>query len=227
MSPVSTLLILGAVIVLVGFIIWWITRTPSKELGYVPVTNDSRSGKTASISNSSLPRSNNQPEGAVFSYTCWILVNDFTLNYGQRRQIFSKGDCPGVYIDGTSNSLIVAVNTFGTPETMLISNIPAKKWIHFALTVDQYAVNVYINGRLRLFNTLNQLPKQNNEPVRMSNPGWDGVLAKVRYYPRALAMSEVDQMSREPVPSDLYKAPEGPQYLDMSWYTGRIGPTQA
>lgn len=223
----SSLLILGVVIVLVGAIIWWITRKPSKELGYVPVTNDSRSGKDSSVSRSSLPRSENQPEGAVFSYACWILVNDFTMNYGQRRQIFSKGDCPGLYIDGTSNSLIVAVKTYGSTETMLISNIPAKKWMHFAMTVDQYAVNVYINGRLRLFHTLTQLPDQNDEPVNMGNPGWDGVLAKLRYYPRALAMSEVDQMSREQVPSDLYKPPEGPQYLDVSWYTGRIGPTQA
>lgn len=224
MSPIATALILVAVIALVGFIIWWIIRTPT-ELGYVPVADDSRSGKILTKSNVNLPRSSNQPEGAVFSYTAWVLVNDFTLNYGQRRLIFSKNDSPGVYIDGTSNSLIVAVNTYGTQETLLIPNIPAKKWMHFALTVDQYAVNVYINGRLRLFHTLSQLPKQNDSPVNMG-PGWDGVLAKLRYYPRALSMAEVDQMSREPVPSDMYQPPAAPQYLDMSWYVGRMGPTQ-
>lgn len=224
MSPTGSLLILGALIVLVGFIIWWITRTPT-ELGYVPVTSDSRSGKISTMSNVSLPRSENQPEGAVFSYTCWILINDFTVNYGQRRRIFSKGDCPGLYIDGTSNSLIVAVNTFGNQETVLIPNIPAKKWIHFALTVDQYAVNVYINGRLRMFHTLGQLPKQNEDVVNMG-PDWEGVLANLRYYSRALTMSEVDTMSREPVPSDMYEPPAAPQYLDMSWYVGRMGPTQ-
>lgn len=220
----TSILILAAVIALVGFVVWQITRKP-EEIGYVAVADESRSGKLQTTSSASLPRSDNQPEGAVFSYTCWILINDFTLNFGQRRRIFSKGDCPGVYIDGTSNSLIVAVNTYGTQETVLIPNIPAKKWLHFALTVDQYAVNIYINGRLRLFHTLNQLPKQNDSTVEMG-PSWDGVLGKLRYYPRALSMAEVDAMSREPVPSDLYQAPAPPQYLDMSWYTGRLGPTQ-
>jgi hypothetical protein len=216
----TTILVLGAVIVGVGYLIWTLTRAPT-ELGYVPVTSDSRSGKMQTSSTSMLPRSENQPEGAVFSYTCWILVNDFTLNYGRRRRIFSKGDCPGLYIDGTSNSFIVYVNTFGNQETILIPNIPAKKWMHFAMTVDQYAVNIYINGRLRIFHTLNQLPKQNDEPLNMG-PGWDGVLANVRYYARALSMAEVDQMSREEVPSDMYQKPAPPQYFDMSWYTGRI-----
>lgn len=220
----TTTLILGAIIAMVAYIIWLMTR-PSETLGYIPVAEESRTGKLQTSSSVTLPRSTNQPEGAVFSYTAWILVNDFTLNYGQRRRIFSKGDCPGVYIDGTSNSLIVAVNTFGTQETILIPNIPAKKWLHFAMTVDQYAVNVYINGRLRLFHTLNQLPKQNDSKVEMG-PSWDGVLAKLRYYPRALSMSEVDQLSHEAVPSDLYQAPAPPQYLDMTWYTGRINPTQ-
>jgi hypothetical protein len=216
----TTIIVLGAVIIGVGYLVWMLLRAPT-DLGYIPVTNDSRSGKTQTSSNAALPRSNNQPEGAVFSYTCWILINDFTLNYGKRRRIFSKDNCPGVYIDGTSNSLIVYVNTFGNQETILIPNIPAKKWLHFAMTVDQYAVNIYINGRLRIFHTLNQLPKQNDAPVTMG-PEWDGVLAKVRYYPRALSMSEVDEMSREEVPSDLYQAPAPPQYFDMTWYTGRI-----
>jgi hypothetical protein len=220
---ITGILVLVAAVVAVGFIIWFVTRAP-EDPGYVAITSDSRSGKMSYSSTASLPRSENQAEGAVFSYSCWILVNDFTLNYGQRRRIFSKGDCPGLYLDGTSNSLLVAVNTFGAQETVLIPNIPAKKWVHFAMTVDQYAVNIYINGRLRLFHTLNQLPKQNDDKLEMG-PSWDGVLANLRYYPRALSMAEVDAMSREEVPSDMYQKPSAPQYFDMTWYTGRTGQT--
>jgi hypothetical protein len=90
------------------------------------ILNGAQPGDKKTSSTMMIPRSFNEKEGAVFSWLGWILIKDFNAGFGVRRRIFSKGDCPGVYIDSTSNSLIVVINTFGsTPETILVPNIPA------------------------------------------------------------------------------------------------------
>lgn len=192
-----------------------------KDVEYVVLVADAAPGKNETTNTSTIPRSNNQPEGITFTYTGWLVVNDFTAGYGNRRRIFSKADCPGLYLDSTSNSLIVALDTYGNTETVLIPNIPAKKWLHFAIVVNQYSMDIYINGTLRTHHTLAQLPQQNDEPVKMGG-GYDGLLGRLHYYARSLTMGEIDSLSREAPPSDLYKSPEAPQYLDMTWYVGRL-----
>jgi hypothetical protein len=116
---------------------------------------------------------------------------------------------------------MVNINTFGALETILVPNIPAQKWIHFALVVDQHAVDVYINGMLREHKTLSQLPKQNDVPVKMAG-GWSGVLARLSYWARSLSGEEVKKLSQAPLPDDMDRQPAGPQYFDITWYIGRL-----
>lgn len=200
--------------------LWWYAMTPS-DASVVLVVPASQLGSLDRTVSPRLPLSFNEPEGLVYSYSAWILVKDFGEGYGTKRRIFSRDDSPGLYIDSTSNSFIVAVKTFGTTETILIPSIPAMKWIHFAMVVDQQAVDIYINGTLRQHHSLGQLPKQSEEPIGMG-PGWDGVLAKLTYYSRALKHTEIKELSREPVPDDLQRSPAPPQYFDLSWYIGRF-----
>lgn len=168
-----------------------------------------------------LPRSYNQAEGLTYSYSCWLLVKDFTKGYGERRRIFSKGDSPALYIDSTSNSFVVAVDTYGTTETILIPNIPAMKWIHFAMVVDQHSVDIYINGILRKHHTLGQLPQLNDTAVAIGS-NWDGVIARLTYYSRSLNHIEIKNMVKEKLPSDLQRQAAPPNYFDISWYIGRL-----
>jgi hypothetical protein len=201
---------------------WWysLESAPSDQVNIVV---GSQSGQQSKLISPALPQSFNQPEGLTYSYSGWILVNDFGAGYGRRRTIFKVGDdTPALYIDSTSNSFIVAVQTFGSTETILIPNVPALKWLHLGLVVDQQSVDVYINGVLRQHHTLGQLPKQNLIPSIQMGPGWDGVLAKLVYYSRALRPSEIKRLAAEPVPDDLQKKPAEPQYFDLSWYIGRF-----
>jgi hypothetical protein len=201
---------------------WWysLESAPSDQVNIVV---GSQSGEQSKLISPALPQSFNQPEGLTYSYSGWILVNDFGAGYGRRRTIFKVGDdTPGLYIDSTSNSFIVSVQTFGSTETILIPNVPALKWLHLGLVVDQQSVDVYINGVLRQHHTLGQLPKQNLIPSIQMGPGWDGVLAKLVYYSRALRPSEIKRLAAEPVPDDLQKKPAEPQYFDLSWYIGRF-----
>jgi hypothetical protein len=222
MDPLSLLGIL-LTLTIVGVIVWVFVAGSKGDATQTVLQWGSTSGKTEKVSAAPLARSFNQPEGITFSYASWLLVNDFTVNYGKKRLIFSKGDCPGVYLDTTSNAIMTVIDTYGSPESVLISNIPARKWIHYALVVNQYSVDIYINGVLSQHHTLGQLPKQNDSSVVMGSneTGWDGVISNLVYYTRSLSASEVDAMSRTPPTDDLSRPPATPQYFDMSWYTGR------
>jgi hypothetical protein len=216
------MMILGgiAVVVLVFFLFFFAGSSPGKGDKFV-VFDNSIPGDLKQAFPALLPRSYNESEGLTYSYTAWILVKDFTRGFGERRRIFSKGDSPGLYIDSTSNALIVAVDTYGTVETILIPNIPALKWIHFAMVVDQHTVDIYINGILRKHHTLSQLPQLNDTALSIGST-WDGVLSRLTYYNRSLKYIEIKEMLKEPIPNDLDRRPAPPNYFDISWYIGRL-----
>ena len=215
----STIIGAIAVIALVGMLVLF-ARSPGGSDKYILFGN-SVPGDVVQSSTTLLPRSYNQAEGLTYSYTAWILIKDFTRGYGERRRIFSKEDSPGLYIDSTSNSLIVAVDTYGSTETILIPNVPAMKWIHFAMVVDQHSVDIYINGILKKHHTLGQLPQLNDSAVTIGST-WDGVLSRLTYYDRSLNYIEIKEMLKEPIPNDLDRRPAPPNYFDISWYIGRL-----
>jgi hypothetical protein len=214
--------IVGIVVLLVvvGLMIYLAFSSRPKQDGTPIVTGSQSTTQKASLP-VTLPTSFNEPEGIVFSYSMWLLVKDFTTGYGQQRIVLTKGDCPGIYLDSTSNSLIVKVKTYGSTESVLISNIPAMKWIHLAVVVNQQSVDVYINGTLRQHHTLSQLPDQNDEPIQIGS-GWNGVVGDAWYYPRTLTYEEVRKKSKETPPPDMQPKIGTPNYFDITWYTGRL-----
>jgi hypothetical protein len=210
-------------VLLVGLVVYFVYSTsgrtgPADTVELIP---GSQPGESQLVKSLVLPLSFNQPEGLTYTYTGWILIKDFTNGYGVERRVMSKGDSPGLYLNSTSNAFMVKIDTFGSKETILIPNIPAMKWIHFAIVVDQRAVDIYVNGILRQHHTLSQLPKQNTEPV-VFGPGWGGVIGKVVYTAKSLSHGEVKMLSKQPPPDDLQRKPATGSYFDISWYTGRL-----
>ena len=136
-----------------------------------------------------VPKSLNQKEGLTYSYSCWLKIDNFSYKYGQQKVIFTKGPmdlsamCPGVFLDGNTNTILIKIDTFGGQEIIPINNIPAKKWLHFGLVVDQNSVDVYINGLVHTHRTITQLPKQNPESVHVGvNGGFEGKISDLVYY---------------------------------------------
>lgn len=182
-------------------------------------------GKKSVTSNQVLPESYDQKQGITFSYTCWVMVEDFAYRVGQQKVIFTKGPenlssaCPALLLDANTNSLLVKIDTFGSSETIPIGNIPAKKWIHFGLAVDQDSVDVYINGILHTHHTLTQMPRQNNDTVRMNvGGGFDGKLALLEYYPFFMGPDDIKN-SMATSPTEKKEVTPLPPYFDMSWWT--------
>lgn len=186
-------------------------------------------GKKPIKSSGPLPRSYDQKEGLAFSYTCWLKIDSFEYRYGEPKIVFVKGTpdlktaCPALLVDANTNALLVKVDTFGVQETISVPNIPAKKWMHVAIAVDQDSVDVYINGTLYTHHSVTQLPKQNNMQVQTSpNGGFDGKIANLEYYSYFLDPAGVQSAMKstpQPDPNDV--AGPLPPYFDISWWTGR------
>lgn len=181
-------------------------------------------------STTALPPSYDQDKGLTFSYTSWILVDDFSYRMGQQKVVFTKGPtdlssmCPGVFLDGNTNSILVKIDTFGAQEVIPISNIPAKKWLHFAVVVDQDSVDVYVNGILHTHHTLAQLPRQNTSPVNVGVAGgFQGKIANLNYYNYFMTPEQVLASVGTPPQAnpDHAQEPATPPYFDITWWTGR------
>lgn len=216
-------LVIAAAVVVVVLLIWLFVKPPwNTDPTMETILSTAQSGKSETVPMAHIFRSFNQPEGAVFTYAFWMTVNDFTYNYGLQRTIFNKNNCPGVYLDSTSNAMLVKVNTYGGgQESVLIPNIPAQKWIAVVVEVNQYSLNVFINGILRQTHTLNQLPLQNLDSLIVGSHefGWDGTITGLTYYSRTLKPEEIEKMAAQQ-PSSSGMMPVMPPYSDLGWYIG-------
>ena len=212
----------AAVIIVIAILLYVFVFSRPTDTTMEVILPSGQSGKTEMYPSSKIFRAFNQPDGAVFSYAFWITVNDFTFNYGRQRVIFSKNDAPGVYLDSTPNAMLIKMNTFGgNQETVLIPNIPAQKWIHVVVEVNQYALNIFINGILRQTHTMSALPLQNTDSlvVGSSQSGYDGTIAELTYYARTLKPGEIERLAKDE-PSSSSIMPSMPPYSDLGWYIG-------
>lgn len=197
----------------------------SSESSIQNIISTIQDGKTEIINTGNIQPSKNQ-KGLEFSYIGWVFIDDFTYRYGEPKIVFTKGTpdlkiaCPALIIDGNTNSFLVYVDTYGTQEIVPISNITAKKWMHFAIVVDQYSINIYINGVLHTHHTMNQLPRQNGASLITSpKGGFNGKIGLLQYYPRILEPSEVSVLSINP-PEMGKDIGIGilPPYYDTKWW---------
>jgi hypothetical protein len=225
---VSLLVSIVVALLVVGGAYWYFSSQGVFSNATV-IQASTEDGRKQYTSNKAIPRSLDQNEGLTFSYTCWVRIDDFAYRYGQPKVVFTKGSpdlktmCPALLVDGNTNSLLVKLDTFGGTETIPIGNIPAKKWIHVAIAVDQDSVDVYINGNLYIHHSITQIPKQNNSTVSTGIAGgFDGKVSNLQYYGYLL--------NPDSVRSSMASPPEGekgvdilPPYFDISWWTGRRG----
>lgn len=200
---------------------WWILNTAANY----DIVDSIRDGKDADVYRKTLPVSVNRPDGIEFSYSGWLRIDDFAFKFGVPKVIFVKGSadlstaCPALVIDGNTNTLLLKVDTFGVQETISIVSVPAKKWLHFVINVNQEAVDVYINGIVYAHHILSQLPKQNSASVLTSpDGGFAGKVVRIQYHPQTLTESDILSKAREQPPTGNEKDQVFPPYFDMSWF---------
>lgn len=212
-----------AVTVAVLVACYFIVRESDKTITVVDTLRD---GKDDHINPETLPPSSNQPKGIELSYTAWIRIDDFTYRYGSQKIIFVKGTpdlsiaCPALLIDANTNVLLVKVDTFGVQETIPIVSVPAKKWIHFAINVNQTSIDVYINGIAYAHHVLTNLPKQNTASLITSpDGGFAGKIARLEYHAKVLSETEILSKAAERPPVGDEPDQIFPPYFSSSWFS--------
>jgi hypothetical protein len=217
--------IVVAVVVIVVAFFYFKSQSNSPN---ITIQSSITDGKKQVNSNVALPNSVTQKEGMAFSYACWMKIDDFSYRYGKQKVVFTKGPenlssmCPALFVDANTNSLLVKLDTFGGVETIPIGNIPAKKWMHVVLAVDQESIDIYINGKLYEHHTLSNIPKQNSDTVHTSvDGGFDGSIASLEYFNYLLKPADVSALAaKAPVPDMTHKGIGTlPPYFDVSWWT--------
>jgi hypothetical protein len=225
-TTIFTSILVAGIVVAAAY--WYFSKNPVSSSTSV-IQGAIQDGKKPIQSKHPVPPSRDQKEGLTFSYTCWLKIDDFSYRYGEPKIVFVKGSedmkaaCPALLIDGNTNSLLVKMDTFGAQETISIPNIPAKKWIHVGIAVDQDSVDVYINGTLYVHHTIAQVPKQNSMPIHTSvGGGFDGKLANLEYYSYFLDPAGIKSaMASTPQPDPNDVGGPLPPYFDITWWTGR------
>ena len=208
----------------IGVAWYFLKREMSQGINVITPPTD---GTKETVSNVALPRSLNQEKGLELAVACWVKVDSFAYRYGQPKVVFTKGPsdlstfCPALFIDANSNSFLVKLDTFGGTEIVPVSNIPAKKWIHVAISVGQHAMDIYINGKLYLHHTLINLPKQNNAGLSSGiSGGFEGQISGLQYFPYLLSPDQVSTLvSQAPAASPKTETDPVPPYFDSSFWT--------
>jgi hypothetical protein len=228
MDIVSSLLVI-VVTVAVLFLLYKYGSSLGVSSSSNQLLGEAVDGKKQFDSGITLPSSINQPQGLTFSYAAWIRVDDFSYRYGQEKVVFIRGPtdlssmCPGVFLDANTNSLLVKLDTYGTREVVVVSNLSAKKWFHLGIAVDQDSIDVYINGILYTHHSIAQLPRSNPSSVHVGvGGGFDGKIASLNYYNYFLQPADVKAIMGSPPELDKNEtsAPQ-PPYYDITWWTGR------
>ena len=189
-------------------------------------------------------RSDNEDGGIEFTYSTWLMIEDdnfHSYRKGQMKHIFNKGsgtfsksgtnkdlaypnNCPGVYLDGTTNKLKVVISTYEELiETIDVPDIPIHKWICLTVRLEKRSLDVYINGTIVARHTLTGVPRQNYGNIYVNhNGGFSGLISNLRYYNRAITITEIqDIVQAGPNMSSNQTLSIFPPYLSMRWFLGQ------
>ena len=190
-------------------------------------------------------RSINSDDGLEFTWSVWIIVDDFAYKENDYKHIFHKGNDdinittppvgmnypnngPGLYIAPHTNNLVVVMSTFDLPkEEVIVKDLPLNKWVNVIIRVTkQNQLDVYVNGVLTKRHILSSVPKQNYGDVFVSmNGGFSGFTSDLRYFDKAIGTSHIQSIiDKGPNMkmlngSDMKKSK--PQYLSNRWYFNR------
>ena len=188
------------------------------------ITQDPREPKSIT-----LKRSKNQHSGLEFTYSFWILIDDWTYKYGEWKHVFHKGNqegyplrSPGVWLHPKENIMRIYMNTLDNiNEYEDIKNIPINKWFCVTIACRQNKMDIYINGTLARGATLSNIPKQNYGNVYVNNfGGFSGYISNLRYYNYYTPYAEIKNfIGKGPsmIPIDYNNSM--PPYLDTKWWT--------
>jgi len=195
-------LILAIVVIILFYILYRFFMMKSTELT-----------KTASLLDSITPIDiKTSPTNTRYTYGIWIYVNSWDA--GIEKTIFKRTDNIRLYFEPTAPVLKCDITmSDGTTTTPLptttieiTDNFPIQKWVHIVTSVDNQYLDAYLDGKLVKTSLLGGSPKIYGDKDIHICPGggYDGYIAKVRYYSRTLNPREVYELYKEGPSKSLF-----------------------
>lgn len=140
-----------------------------------------------------------------YTYSIWLYINDWNYRYGAKKVIISKTDTqnkpsPEIFLHETLNNIIVRVNVYDVDaetrsrlDDCVLDNVPLQKWFNLIVTLNNRALDLYIDGKLVRTCVLSGVPKTNPESNIVITPnsngqpgGFSGKTAMFRYMGHAV-----------------------------------------
>lgn len=190
-------IVLGVVIVLLLYFVYSYFFAKSNQSTLV---NYHDATQQLSISASSLPTGST----SNYTFSVWFYINEWNYRYGENKVIFQRSDAnndpaPQVYLDSTTNNLNVSLATYPTSNSSTspsqahinvcgIENVPIQTWTNMIMTLNNRALDIYLNGKLVRTCVLPGVPKMNpaSSVVLCPNGGFSGYISNFQYLSNAI-----------------------------------------
>lgn len=134
------------------------------------------------------------PKSLNYAYSLWIYVNDWSVKYGFPKTLFKRDGNPRVDLGLVDNTLTTTVRLQdGTLAMCMVQNIPIQKWTNIIITVDEKALDTYINGKL-VKTCMLRSPQHtiaDDTPVLLTpDGGFSGYTARFKYWGTSISPQE-------------------------------------
>jgi len=174
-----------------------------------------------------------------FTYSMWVYISSWNYRLGQEKVLVERvgsdetESCPKIALAQNVNDLEITLaslqsveNSDSNSKTCVIKNIPLQKWTHILVTTNNHSLDTYIDGKLVKTCLLPGSPKINGEAELKvcpkstdgSDGGFDGHIAKVRYYPKTLNPREAYELYKEGPSKGLFGNLMSKYKLKFSYY---------
>ena len=138
----------------------------------------------------------NNGTSANYSFSIWLYIGDWSGSYGKAKTVFLRDiSKPLVTLGALDNTLTTTIKMQdGTTQTCTVQNIPIQKWTNILVTVNDRALDTYMNGKLAKTCVLPGVPAppstENGSVFLTPNGGFTGYTARFKYWPNPVNPQE-------------------------------------
>lgn len=139
-----------------------------------------------------------------YTYSIWFYVKDWNYRFGEPKIIFGRTDnnndpAPSVILTPSLNNINVSLAVYPTKEsqqaqihTCTLNNVPLQTWANLIMTINNRALDLYLDGKLVRTCILPGVPKVVSSSNVLLTPdgGFSGNTADFRYLNYAINPSQ-------------------------------------
>jgi hypothetical protein len=194
-------ILIGVVLVIVLFMIYRYFKDENDKVLFS--VRDARVLKT--IQAAELP----EMKTVDYTYSIWFYVNDWNYRYGEQKVLYGRVNSdnnpgPSVIFSPSVNNINVSLASYskdGKSEVShcVVENVPLQRWTHLLISLNNRALDVYIDGKLVKTCMLPGVPKVDIKNPLMITPdgGFAGYVSSLRVIGGSINPTEAYNIYKE------------------------------